>query len=284
MSFEEDFAPPRRDGLLSISELAKISGLSRSALIYYDRMGLLSPSSRGNNKYRYYSRRQITSISMITTMKDLGMPLKEISDLMRHRTPEGVIKLFSEQTDRIDNEIEKLILAKRLLITRKTIIESAIGIDEEKIGTRMEKEEPILLGPQIDYSLGKTIEEAEIDFYNYCEELEKNKDIKNIDLNYPVWGMFSEERIKKGDWNGPDKFYFRMPDGPNRKPAGLYLVGCTRAYYGHNDALYRRMTRHIEENGLEINGPAYETYPLDEISVSDNDNYLMRIFISVRNK
>jgi hypothetical protein len=99
-----------------------------------------------------------------------------------------------------------------------------------------------------------------------------------------VWGEFSEQRIKNRDWHLPDRLYFKMPDAPDRRRAGLYLIGCTRGYYGRSDALYARMLSYIEENSLAICGPAYETYPLNEISVVDADNYLMRVLISVKPK
>jgi effector-binding domain-containing protein len=75
-----------------------------------------------------------------------------------------------------------------------------------------------------------------------------------------------------------------MPGAPDRKPAGLYLIGHTRGYYGSSDALYKRMMEHIAANDLEICGPAYETYPLNEISVTDTNNYLMRVSISVKSR
>lgn len=38
-----------------IGELAALGGLSRSTLLYYDRIGLLSPSGRSEANYRLYS-------------------------------------------------------------------------------------------------------------------------------------------------------------------------------------------------------------------------------------
>jgi hypothetical protein len=116
-----------------------------------------------------------------------------------------------------------------------------------------------------------------LEFYEFCRVYDET-----LDLNYPVWGVFSEQRIKTRDWSLPDRFYFKMPGAPDRKPAGLYLVGYTRGYYGNSDALYTKMMDYIEENDIEICGPAYETYPLNEISVVDTNNYLIRISISVR--
>jgi len=264
-------------GLLSVSELARFARVTRSALIFYDNMGVVSPVERGDNNYRYYSPHQVTTTNLVNTMQELGVPLKEIIGLADHRTPEKIITLFSEQSKQIDRQIEKLIRAQKLLLTLKDIIEDGLSADEEKIEVRRQEEESILIGPQIDYSGGLSIEEAFLNFYKHWHAADSD-----MDLNYPVWAIFSEERIKRGDFVGPDKFYFKMPDAPDRKPAGLYLTGYTRGYYGHSDELYKKLMAYIEENGLEICGPAYEMFPLNEISIPDPYNYLMRISINVR--
>jgi hypothetical protein len=154
----------------------------------------------------------------------------------------------------------------------------AASVDGEyKIKVHWSEAESIFLGPQIDYSGGTSIEEATLDFYRYCSAADKN-----MELYYPVWGLFSEERIKRGDWVGPDRFYFKMPDAPDKKPEGLYVTGYTRGNYGQSDALYKRLLAYIEQYNLEICGPAYETYPLNEISISDPERYLMRISITIK--
>jgi DNA-binding transcriptional MerR regulator len=211
------------------------------------------------------------------TLRNLGVPLKEIMKFLEHRTPESVISLFEEQSKHIDRNVKKMVKAKKLLLTLKTIIEEGLAADEHSITAHWAEEESILLGPQIDYSTGKSIEEATLDFYKYCGDLDKD-----MDLNYPVWGVYSAERLMRHDWVGPDKFYFKMPDAPDRKPEGLYVTGYTRGDYGQSDELYRRLTAYIEEHDLEICGPAYETYPLNEISIVNSRNYLMRISITVK--
>ncbi|MDR2528173.1 MAG: MerR family DNA-binding transcriptional regulator [Synergistaceae bacterium] len=269
----------KNEGLLSISELANFARISRTALIHYDHMGLISPVTRGENNYRYYSHHQIPSINLIVTLQGLDVPLREIMSLLRNRTPENIVDLFSEQSAHINVSIEKLQRAQKLLLTLKSVIEEVVGVDEEKIELHEAEEEHILLGPQNDYSNGTSIEEATLNFYKYCQAK-----FPGLDMNYPVWGMYTEERLKRGDWVGPDKFYFKMPDAPHRKPAGLYVTGYARGNYGATDALYKRLLAYIKEQGLKVCGPAFETYPLNEISVANPDNYLIRLSITVKKR
>jgi DNA-binding transcriptional MerR regulator len=265
------------DGLISIGEMARYAGISRPALIHYDRLGLISPVKRGDNNYRFYSSRQLQSIRLVATLQDLGMPLKEIAELVQNRTPESLIDLIEKRDAFVAQNIAKLQRTRDLIGMLKAAIEDGLAADEDALELKRVAEESILLGPRIDYSGGKGIDDAMLEFYAYC----RGRD-DSLDLNYPVWGEFSERRIKNRDWHLPDRLYFKMPGAPDRKRAGLYLIGHARGYYGRSDALYERMLSYIEENKLEICGPAYETYPLNEISVVDTDNYLMRVSINVK--
>ncbi len=138
-----------------------------------------------------------------------------------------------------------------------------------------------MLGDLNDYSQGRTDYDALFDFYQAmhakCPNLE-------YELQYPVWAVFSEERIRKGDWRYPDRYYFYNPEGRDQKPAAIYAVGYMRAGYGQNAALYTRMTEYIDQSGYEIYGDTYEEYPHNEICVTDDTNYLLRLMITVRKK
>ena len=105
-----------------------------------------------------------------------------------------------------------------------------------------------------------------------------------IDMNYPVWGMFSEERIKRKDWIWPDRYYLYNPSGHDIRPAALYAIGYMRGGYGQCEKLYERLIEYIEENDFEICGPAYEEYPLNEFCILEDTDYLIRVMITVRER
>ena len=44
---------------MSIKEFSRLTGISRELLRFYDKIGLLTPESRGENNYRYYGFQQI---------------------------------------------------------------------------------------------------------------------------------------------------------------------------------------------------------------------------------
>jgi MerR family transcriptional regulator, thiopeptide resistance regulator len=62
----------------SISKLARACGLSRSTLLYYDRLELLKPSGRTGSGYRYYTDADQRCLERIGHFREAGLSLKEI--------------------------------------------------------------------------------------------------------------------------------------------------------------------------------------------------------------
>jgi DNA-binding transcriptional MerR regulator len=67
---------------LSITTVARQTGVPASTLRYYDRLGLLESVGRGPNGYRQYDDRAADRLRFIARAKDLGCSLEEIALLM----------------------------------------------------------------------------------------------------------------------------------------------------------------------------------------------------------
>ncbi len=263
----------------SSGSFAKLARTSRDALRLYNSLGLLTPVSRGENNYNYYSPAQLANVNFIRILQQLGMTLDEIRTLHDRRTPEGVNAFFEAQLGEIDKKVDEWAKARKLLLTYKKFIHDALGADEKNITIQFFPEENIILGAPNDYGAGHDDYGVLSHFYS-----DMRGKYPELDLNYPVWGRFSGERIRRGDWNWPDRYYFYNPDGHDKKPAALYAVGYVRGGYGQAGKLYERMVRYIADNGFEVSGDAYEEYPLNEVCISDDNNYLIRTMITVREK
>jgi len=267
------------NALFTITEFAELSRTTRDTLLYYDKMGLLVPALRAENNYRYYSPNQIPIMKVINTMQQLGMTLEEIKNLEYRRTPEIAEKVLKEQIVEIDKKIDEWTRARKLLLTMQKTIQSVSHIEEDTITIKFLPAEAIILGELNDFSRNRKVHDAEYSFYK-----DVSAKYPNLDLNYPMWATFSQESVKRGEYNWPERFYFYHPDGYDRKPAGLYAVGYARGKYGQNGSLFKRMLEYIERNNFEICGNAYEEYPLNEMSIADETNYLIRLMVVVCEK
>jgi DNA-binding transcriptional MerR regulator len=91
----------------TISKLAKAFGLSRSTLLYYDRIGLLKPSDRTHAGYRLYTQQQYETLERICTFREAGMPLVDIQKLLSCRAGPSV-KILEEHLHELGEQIIKL--------------------------------------------------------------------------------------------------------------------------------------------------------------------------------
>lgn len=68
--------------MYTIGQLAKKFGLSRTALLYYESIGLLKNSGRTPSGYRIYSESECQQLERICSYRDAGLPLNGIKTLL----------------------------------------------------------------------------------------------------------------------------------------------------------------------------------------------------------
>lgn len=72
----------------SIQDLAKLTGITSRTLRHYDEIGLLPPARIGANGYRYYDDRSLLRLQRILLLRELGLGLREIADVLDRHTSE----------------------------------------------------------------------------------------------------------------------------------------------------------------------------------------------------
>ncbi|PUA26693.1 MAG: hypothetical protein B0W54_23435 [Cellvibrio sp. 79] len=83
---------------MKISEFEKVSGLARDTLRYYEKIGILTPPSRGLNGYREYGQAQLEELAFIQKGKEIGFSLSVIKEGYRRYKNLGYFcPEFSEQ-------------------------------------------------------------------------------------------------------------------------------------------------------------------------------------------
>ena len=74
--------------MYTIRKLCEKSGLSRTALLYYESIGLLAAEARSESNYRLYSDISAERLEKIGTYRDAGVPLAEIEQILNHENSE----------------------------------------------------------------------------------------------------------------------------------------------------------------------------------------------------
>ena len=103
--------------LLKIKEFAEKSGVSQRTLRHYDQLGLLSPSYRADNGYRYYNKDDFSRLQQINILKTFGFSLKEIQQFIDNhenissslKSQSFLLKLKSQTYSRIASLMDNII-------------------------------------------------------------------------------------------------------------------------------------------------------------------------------
>jgi DNA-binding transcriptional MerR regulator len=95
--------------LLTVGELAKIMGITVRTLQYYDKEGLLTPSSKSDGGRRLYTKKDMVKLHQILSFKYLGFSLEDIKHkLISLDNPNDVVKTLNSQEQALKSQIEKL--------------------------------------------------------------------------------------------------------------------------------------------------------------------------------
>src|SRR5512141_370079 len=97
-----------------ISRLAKRFGLSRSTLLYYDRIGLLRATSRTAAGYRCYGRREEQRLRRICELRKAGLAMRDIR-VMLGDAPGTRSDVIARRLSEIAKQIISLRHQQRLL-------------------------------------------------------------------------------------------------------------------------------------------------------------------------
>ena len=106
------------NNFFTISDFAKLMGISRQTLIYYDRIGLFKPINVLNNKYRLYSRSQINVISLILMLSEMGVPLKKIKTIVDHISPDTAIEILRKQQKEAEEKLYRYRMLENMIRLR----------------------------------------------------------------------------------------------------------------------------------------------------------------------
>ena len=88
----------------TISHLARSFGLSRSTLLYYDRIGLLCAPERTSAGYRIYTQNEFNRLERICMFRGAGLSLEDVRKLLSNNAAPNV-KILENHLQELDDQI-----------------------------------------------------------------------------------------------------------------------------------------------------------------------------------
>ncbi len=116
-------------------EIAKLCSVSVRTVQYYDNRGILVPSELSEGGRRLYSEEDLQKMKIICFLREMGVSINSISELLNDKEPEKVIALLLERQEKelleeISAQEEKLEAVKEL----KKQLKSVKDFSVESIG------------------------------------------------------------------------------------------------------------------------------------------------------
>jgi len=104
--------------MMTISRLARQFSLSRSTLLYYDRIGLLRPSGRSPSNYRLYTEADRKRLGAICRYRQIGLSLHTIGRIL-NASREGAGTALEQRLKDIEDQIE--VLRRQQVVIRRLL-------------------------------------------------------------------------------------------------------------------------------------------------------------------
>lgn len=98
-----------------MGRLARRFGLSRTTLLYYDRIGLLRPSTGGSGAYRHCTQAEVRRLEQIVHFRAAGVPLADIRRILDGPS-DSLAAVLERRLMALTDEIARLREQQRVIV------------------------------------------------------------------------------------------------------------------------------------------------------------------------
>ncbi|WP_068501409.1 MerR family transcriptional regulator [Paenibacillus kribbensis] len=263
---------------LTSGQFAKVMGISKDTLFHYDRLGILSPEFKAENGYRYYSINQIDVFKVISILKELEMPLKEIKEYLNKRSPHELIALLDHEEAMLNSKIKQLQKMKSIISEKKRITQAATEIISTDMIIEENNDEFLVITEADPYTNDKSI-------YDSMIKHEKYLNIYSIDASHTVGWMRDTKRVLANETFNYDYLFTRVSKKSNysnfKRKKGTYLIAYHTEGYSSVCDTYDRIINYANDKSIELQGFFYEDVLLDDLSVRGYEEYLIKISVQI---
>lgn len=257
---------------LTVSQMAKLHHISRQTLIYYDRIGLFRPQITDDKGYRYYTYQQVNVLKEILFLKKLHLPLDLIGRIVKDQNVEEAIGILEEQRKLIDEEIDRLLCARKYVEERLLLYDTIDFKQPLNEPYLLEVEQRSFLAMPFHEDIRENEDELQVRFVNVVDEMSKYDLVPSLGF-----GVVIPKASLLSDLKASSVFVF-VPEGANIISESQSITTlepalcCCMYYYGRpnsNEKELAIMLAYIEQNGYEVAGDALDICLLDHVKYQD---------------
>lgn len=263
--------------LYTTGQFAKLNGVNKRTLHYYDEIGLFCPEFKGENGYRYYTCFQTVQLELILILRKIGLSIEEIIRYQKKPSGASFAGLIEERKALIDKSIQELLKTKAFLEQKSHKLSLSLTAKEGEIETITLPEQRLLLSAPIT---------GAYDDSDFAVAGDFSLRLKSIYGLYDNFGSrISAEQVLNGNYYHYDCFFaygredIEIYDAV--RPTGPYLRAFCTGGWKKLENVYQTICAFAEENHLELVGYSYEE-GLNEMSLQSGDDYITMITVGCK--
>ncbi len=268
----------------SIGDMSRICNISKKALRYYDKIGLITPQRQDYNNYRYYNGESLLAIPVIKYYKQMGFTLDEMRAFIEGNSPNvyrAIQHSFLSKIEELEKEQEEI---RRKYASVKDwydlILEAEMVIDNniQDVSIKYVAPSELLYQEQV-YEDDIKAAIINIDFTNYIES------IGNAIAGPVIVNFFSfKDRMQNKIQNIKimQKTLLPCPEETKMKFGGYMMATCY--HIGPHEQLtetYKRISSWAGKHGYVLGEESYERYVTDYWTTRNDAQFVTEIMLKV---
>lgn len=272
--------PKDHEQYLTTSEFAKICGVTKFTLFHYDKIGILKPEIVDDKGYRNYSIRQLSTYDIITVLKQVGTPLKEIKDFIENQNTHFFLEILTQKKIQLDKELKKIKRMQQLLQSAIDTTNYAIHVNCGQPRIENRDEEYLIAANISQESSNRKRVQKIYEQYHYCGE-------HDLFMASATGFINSKSNLENGQYHNME-YFFCITDSRcdsqflHVKPAGKYAIIDHEGPREGISASYEKLKAYIEKKHMDIIGNAYEFELVNSLAAGNPENYIIEIAIEVK--
>lgn len=248
-------------------------GVKKDTLLYYDRIGLLSPSARDDRGWRLYSESDISALDAILSLRDLGVPIDSVREAMAAPGARGFLEVLGKREAALEAKIAELRTGKAVISGLLSLSRTA-GAEADGLVRFAEEKPRDAVVMEVEGEPGAKTPDA-LWTWALDEVWRRAGSGKVITLGSVVESLSSPLRCIAVWASTPLK-------GGWRTPGGLCARMVAAGPYSCLPKAYESFAQQIEDNNFEVSGPVTEEYVVSPSVTDDPGEYLTVLRCPVR--
>ena len=256
---------------LTIGDFAQITHLSIKTLRRYHEAGLLEPADVDpHSGYRYYSTAQIPTAQVIRRFRDLGMPVREVGEVLATTDPGARTALIASHLQRLEAQLDQTRVAVTTLRRLLEPTPPALIVEHRRAPA------------QTVAAISATVDLSTVLEWYSVASAELARAALGLSVTGPAGGLYDNELFTAE--RGAAVVYLPVAEPPTTGrvrpfvvPAAELAITVHRGSHDDIDVTYGQLGAYVTEHELVLAGPVREIYLVGPRDTSDETQWRTEI-------